>query len=442
MHNGLDRMPDEKIAALAALAVSSSPLANEAPFRPSAWMHCMPGLDVSGLGVFIQRSKSHGSFTTMPQKRSLIVRPPRISKSSAIDRSKPYLRSSLDFGTRNMSDHGQLVDNGYNVQIAPIRLVSLKRYDDPELKNVAAYDKDGTVIYGNRDVAKLLLMSRGLQSTSQRLDFVKMAFIPKFRNSREVKHVRKVLHGETDAGYLRDFLTDHFHSIIHDIRAYHKRHCTSNDPNEVAKFGVYIDSLPMELQLPVPVMMDDDGRADFRAAAILAGAAEVELREEPLCALAAYMPPLAQSGDVKKGQRVLITDIGGMTVDIATAKLLEAPIFGDPELRMQRIGQCHGSGAGSCFLNAQIVDSLLRRPDLRECLESLEIDEHHLTQQVSDSFDLLKRDINNPGVHEFLFTAHSSHGQSGVAGRSHHWAFSFSRDMILEIYGKWIEKFK
>jgi hypothetical protein len=200
-----------------------------------------------------------------------------------------------------MFDHGQLVDNGYNAQIAPIRLVSLKRYDDPELKNVAAYDKDGTVIYGNRDVAKLLLMSRGLQSTSQRLDFVKMASIPKFRNSREVKHVRKVLHGETDAGYLRDFLTDHFHSIIHDIRAYHKRHCTSNDPNEVAKFGVYIDSLPMELQLPVPVMMDDDGRADFRAAAILAGAAEVELREEPLCALAAYMPPLAQSGDVKKG---------------------------------------------------------------------------------------------------------------------------------------------
>jgi hypothetical protein len=52
MHDCLGRLPDEEYFAQAALAVSFSLLAMKAPFRLFAWIHCMPGLDVSVLGVF------------------------------------------------------------------------------------------------------------------------------------------------------------------------------------------------------------------------------------------------------------------------------------------------------------------------------------------------------------------------------------------------------
>lgn len=341
-----------------------------------------------------------------------------------------------------MSAHSQLVDDEYSIEPAPIQPVELKNHDGHEAKQVAIYDQDGNVMYGSRDVTGYLFTCQDPQSSFRTLQFVKMAAIPKFRHSEEVRHVREVLHGEEDTGYLRDFLEDHFVSILSDIRAFHKRQCPSFDPMERAAYATHIDSLPIELQLPVPVMMDDDGRADFRIAAVSAGAAEVELREEPLCAAATYMPALARAGCVKIGQCVLIIDVGGMTADFATTKLLQPPSSDGSGLRMQRIGQCHGNAAGSNFLNAQVQQSLLEEPDLQECLLRLEIDRHNLLQQLSDWFDGVKREIDTPGKHEFSFLAQSSHGQSGVEGLSHHEVFQFSRNKILQFYSNWIEYVK
>jgi hypothetical protein len=354
-----------------------------------------------------------------------------IRKPNTIDRSKPYLRQASDYGMSTLSVHGQLVDSGHDAQSAPIRFISIKEFEEQEIKNVSAYGKD-TIVYG-RDAAQHDSPGQGLPSALQKLEFVKMACIPKFKNSREVRRIREHLNAENDTGYLRDFLAEHFTSIFCDIRAYYKRQYPINDPEDNAKYADYIDSLPIELQLPVPVTMGDDGRADLRFAALQAGAAEVELREEPLCALTAYMPELSRNKCVHKNQDVMLVDVGGMRVDTASAELLEAPEFGDLELRMKRKGQCHGNTAGSCYLNAQIIDSLLQRNDLQDCLEYLGVDEYYVTQRLSDKFDLLKRDISQSGVRDFVFTVYAE-------GRNRSWPFQFTRDTVLQIYDKWMEK--
>jgi hypothetical protein len=374
----------------------------------------------------------------MPPKRKPITQPQPIPTPNAIDRSKPYLRLCVDYGTTHGSGHSQLVDSDKTSQTATIQSVELKQHHGLEIKQVCCYDKPtGKVIYGSRDVTNYLLTCQDPQAAPQTLQFVKMASIPQFRHSEHVKHVRRVLHGEEDTGYLRDFLEDHFASIFQDALAFHKRQCPSFDLEERTTYAAYIDSLPIELQLPVPVMMDDNGRADFRIAALSAGAAEVELREEPLCVAAKYMPKLTRDGWLKKGQCILVADIGGMTADFATTKLLD-----DSELRMQRVGQCHGNGAGSHLLNAQLIHHVLQEPDLQECLEHLEIDQHNLVQQLSEWFDDVKREIDTGGKLEFLFPVRSSHGQSGVEGRAHNKVFRFSRDMILGFYHTWIEEVK
>jgi hypothetical protein len=374
----------------------------------------------------------------MPPKRNRIVHFPPTTIPKSIDRSKPYLRLCVDYGTTHGSGHTQLVDGGRTSQTATIHPVELKQHHGLEIKQVCCYDKrTGKVIYGSRDVTNYLLTCQDPQAASQTLQFVKMASIPQFRNSEHVKHVRRVLHGEEDTGYLRDFLQDHFASIFQDALAFHQRQCPSFNLEERTAYAAYIDSLPIELQLPVPVMMEDDGRADFRIAALAAGAAEVELREEPLCVAAKYMPKLARDGWVKIGQCILVADIGGMTADFATTKLLD-----DSEFRIQRVGQCHGNGAGSHLLNAQLIHHFLQKPDLQEYLEQLEIDRHNLVQQLSEWFDDVKREIDTGGKLEFLFPVLSSHGQSGVEGRAHNKVFRFSRDTILGFYHTWIEEVK
>jgi hypothetical protein len=374
----------------------------------------------------------------MPPKRKPTSQPRPIPIPKAVDRSKPYLRLCIDYGTTHASCHSQLVDGDHTSQTAPIQPVRLKQHHGLETKQISCYDKQTeSVMYGSRDVTNYLLTCQDPQSASQTLQFVKMASIPQFRHSEHVKHVREVLHGEEDTGYLRDFLRDHFVSMFRDALAFHKRQCPSFNLEERTAYAAYIDSLPIELQLPVPVMMDDGGRADFRNAALSAGAAEVELREEPLCVAATYMLKLARTGYVKEGQCILVADIGGMTADFATTKLLD-----DSELRMQRVGQCHGNGAGSHSLNAQLIHHVLQEPDLEECLERLEIDQHNLVQQLSDWFDDVKREIDTGGKRDYLFPVRSSHGQSGVEGRAHNKVFRFSRDTILGFYLIWIEEVK
>lgn len=331
-----------------------------------------------------------------------------------------------------MSVHGQLVDGDHTAQTATIDEIWLKPHFGVEVKQTAIYDNHGAVVYGRRDVKNFLHKHPHLKARI--LQVMKMASIPEFRHSKQVEHLRHVLHAERDEGYFQTFLTAHFKSIIRDVREFYNKTFPNYDT-------ATIDLLPIELQLPVPVMMDDDGWAVFRDAAISAGALEVELREEPICVAATYIPRLEQSGRIKKGQSALIIDIGGMTCDLATAALLEAPSAGDSALRMKRVGQCHGNGAGSNSLNEMIMQASLRRPDCQERLKRLQIDEQELLQQVSDwCDDAVKGKIDDPGVDEFLFTAASSHGQTGVEGLDHHWVVPFSRTEILGFYTNWIGK--
>jgi hypothetical protein len=240
-----------------------------------------------------------------------------------IDRSNPYLRVAADVGTTTLSVHTQHVHGSYTAKTAPIREVLLKANQDPNVKQVAILEPNGNVVYGAPDVDACLSQNPGAANRTLRL--WKMNLIPHFRHHKQVRHNRKILHGKQDAGYMRDFLSDHLRCILDDVRSFYKREFLSDDPEECAEYFAYIDSLPIELQIPVPVLMDDDGRADFRIAARLAGATDVELREEPLCVATCYMLELVKYNLIAEGQCILVFDVGGGTADVATVMLVELP---------------------------------------------------------------------------------------------------------------------
>jgi hypothetical protein len=406
----------------------------------------------SFLTQHVRRFLTIGFLITMPPKRHQSAwQPPPTQRpplaSSTIDRSKPYSRICIDYGTRNLTAHSQLVHGGLTAQTAPIDIIWLKHSQGAEHAQVTVYDTDGNLIYGQRDVAAYIRERRDSSAALKTLRSAKMALIPEFRNSKQVQHVREVLGADSDDLYIQRYLTDHIKCVLRDVKRFHAQQYADNDPHERATYAAYIASLPIELQLPVPVMMDDDGWADLRNAALLAGATEVELREEPICVLACFAQELDRARYVKTGQSMLVLDVGGLTCDIATCKLLKASSAGDANIQMQRVGQCHGNGAGSNLLNDLIIEHVLQRRDeyqLDAWLERLQIEEHDLLQQLSDWFDRsVKPEIDDaPDDKAFVFIAQSSHGQVGVAGLSDSWQVKFNRTTILRFYDIWIRKIK
>lgn len=357
-----------------------------------------------------------------------------------IDRSKPSLRVCADVGTANLSANTQHVYGPYTAKTAPIRGVLLKANDsDLNVKQVAILEPNGNVISGAQEVDQFL--SHNPQAANRTLRLWKLKFIPHFRHHKQVRHNRRILHGEKDAGYIRDFLADHLRCILNDVRSFYKREVFSDDPTECAEQFAYIDSLPIELQLPVPVMMDDDGRTDFRIAARLAGAIDVELREEPLCVATRYMLELikVKHNPAEEGQNVLVMDVGGGTADVTTVDL---PTPGNDEsLVIERIGLCDGNGAGSQCLEAQAERWALQQPWLEQKCSRLQINVYNFLCQLSKGMESVKRHFYNERQ-SYTIMIHSSHGISGDPLLEYEFPLSIRRTIIQGWYDEWIGQVK
>jgi hypothetical protein len=360
--------------------------------------------------------------------------------SMPIDRNKPYLRGAADVGTANLSVHTQHVHGSYNAKTAPFREVLLKANQDPNVKQVAILEPNGNVVYGGPDVDARLSQNPGLANRALRL--WKMNMIPHFRHHKQVRHNRKILHGKQDAGYMRDFMTDHLRCILDDVRSFYKREFLSDDPEECAEYFAYIDSLPIELQIPVPVLMDDDGRADFRIAARLAGATDVELREEPLCVATCYMLELVKYNRIAVGQCILVFDVGGGTADVATVMLVELPTpENDHSLVMQRVGLCNGNGAGAHCIEAQAEQWALQQPWLEEKCSRLQISVYNFLCQLASGMENVKRDFYNERQ-SYTIMIHSSHGTSGDSLLDYDFPVSIPRAIIQNWYNIWVDQAK
>ena len=160
-------------------------------------------------------------------------------------------------------------------------------------------------------------------------------------------------------------------------------------------------------------MMDDDGRTDFRIAARLAGAIDVELREEPLCVATRYMIELIKHNRIEEGQSVLVTDVGGGTADVTTVSVVQLPNPGnDKSLVIDRVGLCDGNGAGSQCLEAQAERWDLQQPWLEQKCSRLQISVYNFLCQLSKGMESVKWDFYNERQ-SYTIMIHSSHGISG-----------------------------
>lgn len=355
-----------------------------------------------------------------------------------IDHSKPYLRFSVDIGTTKLSGHTQHVHSSYTAKTAPIREVLLKPDEAANLKQVAILERDGNVIYGAKDVHEHLLQNP--QAANRTLRLWKMNMLPHFQRHKQVRHNRRILHGEKDAGYMRDFQADHLRVIIKDVRSFYKRDCPSDDPEELSQYSTYIDSLPIELVIPVPVMMNDNGRADLRMAAKRAGATDVELREEPLCVSTCYILELVEHGLIAEGQCVLIVDVGGGTADVATVMVVELPTPANGgSLVLQRIGLCTGNDGGAHCLEAQAEKWVQRQPWFKDKCNRLQISEYNFLCQMSKGMESVKQDFYNERQ-LYTITINSSHGTDGDPLLDYEISLRLPRTTIQTWYDTWVHK--
>jgi hypothetical protein len=258
------------------------------------------------------------------------------------------LRLGLDLGTGHMSIDGQHVQGDHYSDPQPL---ILKGWRGTSIRQIAILEADGNVIYGIEDVVEAV--RKHSKYYDQEIERFKLALHSEFEHLDEVKHGKEILCAEKDRGAIQDFFTDLFRTLLEDVRT-----CYKNVAHNAGRDDDYWNKIPLELQISVPSMWDDDARGIIRNAAKTAGAWRAELREEPLCVATTYMVDMVKSGSIKAEQRVLLIDYGQGTLDIAIVELVCEPSAGKL-MQLRRIGLCSGSDAGAHKVNTAAEEWLL-----------------------------------------------------------------------------------
>ncbi|KAM0689239.1 hypothetical protein Q7P36_011316 [Cladosporium allicinum] len=295
------------------------------------------------------------------------------------------LRLGFDLGTGHVSIDGQHVQGDRSCE--PSTLCIQDPHRGTSIKQIAILQHNGNVIYGSENVVEAVRQDSELRD--KELERFKLALHPEFAQ----------LDAQEDRGTIQDFFTHFFRKLMDDVRNWYESQFH-------AGMGArYWKSIPLELEISVPAMWGDDPRGVIRNAAKIAGAARVELREEPLCIATTYMVDLVKDRSVKVGQCLLLIDCGEGTLDIAIVKLDREPSAGQ-DMELARVGDCSGNGAGSHMVNTAAEKWLLSGscPKIEslggfdETCKQLGMSRREFLRGFSDGIDTVKDDIDKRNV--------------------------------------------
>lgn len=336
-----------------------------------------------------------------------------------------------------MSVDSQLVQGG---RIFKSRPLPLKDFGDLSIKQIAILQEDGDVIYGHKDVR--LAIWHNPQLRDKDLLRFKLVLHPEWRQVDEVKHTLEILFAQEDRRAVQDFLVDFFRRIILDVRTVQKSpnfRCGEND--------AYWDDIPLEFEICVPAMWDDDARGVLTNAAKIAGGfvrPKVELQEEPLCVATSYVMELIENGCLKLGHCVLVVDCGEGTLDIAIVKLLQVPGT-DQLLELERIGLCSGNSAGSIKINIAAEEWFLsgaceelEQRGVEGTCRALGISRLRLKREFSDEIDKIEGELEK--TYHNVFVAEIRNGHNGpFPGSIDRLSIRVTRDQLESWYATWTE---
>lgn len=297
------------------------------------------------------------------------------------------LRVGADLGTGYSAFSVQHIKGPFHVtnNNPPLWDVALKRNQPVRIKQIAILLANGEVICGAEDVENAVVSNPEAQYRP--MELFKLCLHPEFKDLPEVRNVLDILHASKDDGAVLDFFIDYLCCIFKDIR----RFAREDFPQDRDLPADYWDTVKLIATFSVPSMWDDRARGLLRRAALAAGAAHVDFRDEALCNAASYMEKLIKQDAIRPGDRLLTVDCGKGTLDASRSLLLQS----DP-MRIERIGLTDVNGAGAHTLNVLACDwvtgceEVVRRLGFDRCCSDMGIEQSEFFRQFSNWIDHIK----------------------------------------------------
>jgi hypothetical protein len=348
------------------------------------------------------------------------------------------LRLGIDLGTGHMTIDDQLVRGDHACDPQPLCLKGT--YRGASIEQIAILEANGNVIYGRADVLRAVREHPELRDKV--MERFKLAMHPESAHLNEVQHVKEVLCAEEDPGALQDFFADLFRTLFRDVRTLYKSPGFNTGRN-----ADYWNTIPLELQISVPAMWDDDARGTIRNAAKTAGCLRAELREEPLCVATTNVLELYKKGRIQAGQRLLLIDCGQGTLDIALVKLVREPSAGQL-VELECVGVCSGTGAGAHMVNTAAEEWLLsedceafHQVDFEEACRRLGLSERQFLQAFCEEIDSIKERIDTDLRDILPAVVRSIHRNAGP-GSLYQMEVSIPRTLLMTWYATWTNEAK
>lgn len=214
---------------------------------------------------------------------------------------KEYLRLGLDYGTGELKIAAQYIHDGVTEATPPVEDVPmLGENRDRRIKQIGvSLDLDSTDIrWGDRSVNRWL--GQNPEGAAKVISAWKMALSPRFRNREVVRRTIDVLvpdihkSNENITRAVQNWIATHLREIKAKVLEWYKTKSMRNHSRQIDW-----DDLPWEIQIAVPVSWNADAANVMSSAAIQAGFARSNIREEPQCVAAACMLQLKADNLVK-----------------------------------------------------------------------------------------------------------------------------------------------
>lgn len=347
------------------------------------------------------------------------------------------LRLGLDLGTGHMSIDGQHIQGDFACDPSP--LYPQGWMGEPSVKRIAILKDGGNIIYGTQNVHDAVRARPTLHDKA--MERFKLALYSEFAHLSDVQHVKDILGTEDDRGAMEDLFAALFRELFKDAKATFLNPFLNAGMDES-----YWNTIPLELQISVPAMWDEDARGVIRNAAKHAGAWRTELREEPLCIATVHMVAAVRRRNIKAGQRLLLIDCGRGTLDIAIVKLISEPVPSEGKfMELERDGSCSGSSAGSHTVNTAAEEWLLaggykrlRPNEFKDKCRRLGLTRRQFLRSFSDEIDRLKQDREKEVSEVFHVTIRCG---DAVAGHDalYQEMIPIPRATVEEWYAAWLD---
>ncbi|EME81690.1 uncharacterized protein MYCFIDRAFT_215450 [Pseudocercospora fijiensis CIRAD86] len=361
--------------------------------------------------------------------------------TSAIDRSRSFVRTLIDYGSGRLKIAVQFVRPGESVHDVESVNVEFEGSRN-EMEQVMVMDDARGLITGKIETQQWI---EEQQCAEAAIFLWKLCLSPEHQNSALVTRVYRAIGAEFgDIAAIEELICDHLKVIRQQILSFLRSeatgyHCGAQTHARGCKCHIP-DDIQIESTITIPVAWNSAARGIMIDAAIAAGFSNIRLQYEPICAAASDLPKMRQQNVIKDDDLVCCADGGHGTMDVVTIHTRRCA-YSASRFAINVVGTPTGGLAGAHNVELQALNYVVRCPEIRKygdlsnaCAVLGDLSVNDFQRQLYDQIGYLKEQDPIPARNTVVISGTAG---SAAAGCISELSISLDRERMISFIIEW-----